>query len=61
MVKQEFRKIVLCHQLWLKTAKRMKSERTKIVLDINSWLTGSIFADPDHLGEVLSHGEAATC
>ena len=26
-----------------------------------SWLTGSIFADPDHLSEGLSHGEAPPC
>ena len=24
----------------------------------NIWLIGSIFADPDHLSERLSHGEA---
>ena len=31
------------------------------MLDINSWLTGSIFADPDNPGEGLSYGEAPTC
>ena len=25
--------------------------------DVNSWLTGSIFADPDHVSKGLSHGE----
>ena len=30
------------------------------MLDINSCLTGSIFADPYHPGEVPSHGEAPT-
>ena len=30
------------------------------MLDINRWLTGSIF-DPDNPGEVPSHGEAPTC
>ena len=27
----------------------------------NYWLTGSIFVDPDHLSEGLSHGEAPPC
>ena len=29
-----------------------------MLVDKNIWLTGSIFADPDHLSEGLSHGEA---
>ena len=27
----------------------------------NIWLTGSIFADPDHLSEGVSHGKAPPC
>ena len=45
-IKQEFRRIVLCHQLWLKT------EVDEIQRDKNyaehKCLACSIFADPDH-------------
>ena len=32
------------------------------MLNINCWLTGSLFADPDQKsGEVQNRGEATTC
>ena len=31
------------------------------MLDRQKYLAGSIFADPDHLSEGLSHGEATPC
>ena len=47
-VKQEFSQTVLCHQLWLKTKADEIPKDKNYDRDKNSWLTGSLFADPDH-------------